>query len=92
MAVAVGFTHSGVFRATAYCQTGRTASGTIAGPGTVAVDPSVLRLGARLWVQGYGPGRALDTGGAIRGRRIDLWMGSCAQALRWGVRWVRVRW
>jgi len=76
--------------ATAYCLAGITATGTHTAPGTVAVDPSVIPLGSRLYVTGYGPGRALDTGGAIRGRRIDVWFASCARAMQWGRRTVTV--
>lgn len=67
---------------------GLTASGTDPGPGTVAVDPRVIRLGSRLFVPGYGPARALDTGGAIYGARLDVWMRSCSSARRWGSRTV----
>jgi 3D (Asp-Asp-Asp) domain-containing protein len=78
--------------ATAYCIHGRTATGTRTRRGTVAVDPAVIPLRRRVFVQGYGPGRSADTGGAIRGRRIDVWYASCAAARRWGVRWVTVTW
>lgn len=50
----------------------RTALGTKVGYGTVAVDPKVIPLRSRLWVEGYGFCTALDTGGAIKGMRIDL--------------------
>jgi 3D (Asp-Asp-Asp) domain-containing protein len=59
-------------------------------PGTVAVDPQVVRLGSHLWIPGYGRGHAEDTGGVIHGFHIDLWMGSCVAARRWGVRRLRV--
>jgi 3D (Asp-Asp-Asp) domain-containing protein len=72
--------------ATAYCLRGRTASGTAVAPGTVAVDPRFIRLGSRLRVSGYGAGRALDTGSAIRGSIIDVWFASCARAMQWGRR------
>jgi 3D (Asp-Asp-Asp) domain-containing protein len=75
--------------ATAYCLTGRTATGTRAGPGAVAVDPTVIPLGSRLYVEGYGFGDAVDTGGGIRGLDVDLWM-TCPAAVRWGRRTVRV--
>jgi 3D (Asp-Asp-Asp) domain-containing protein len=71
---------------TAYCLTGVTASGAPAGPGVVAVDPSVIPLGARVHVPDWGDGRALDTGGAIRGLHVDVWMSSCQAARDWGVR------
>jgi 3D (Asp-Asp-Asp) domain-containing protein len=72
--------------ATAYCDRGHTASGAIAGPGTIAVDNRFIPMGTRLYVPGYGFGRAADRGGAIRGRRIDVWMSSCKAARDWGVR------
>jgi 3D (Asp-Asp-Asp) domain-containing protein len=76
--------------ATAYCLTGTTASGNYAHPGTVAVDPHIVRLGSHLRIPGYGRGHAEDTGVAIRGRRIDVWFSSCYQARLWGVRRLRV--
>ena len=70
--------------ATGYALRGRTASGIPVGPGVVAVDPAVIPLGTRLSIPGYGQGIAADTGGAIRGARIDLWFSSHADALAWG--------
>jgi 3D (Asp-Asp-Asp) domain-containing protein len=66
--------------ATAYCLKGTTATGLPVGPGIVAVDPTVIPLGTRMTIPGYGDGVAADTGGAIRGARIDVWMASCADA------------
>lgn len=80
------------FVATAYCLNGTTATGHWTRPGTVAVDPRVIRLGSRVHVSGYGHGWARDTGSAIKGYRIDVWMGSCTAARRWGVRRVVVTW
>lgn len=57
-----------------------TATGTTPHHGTVAVDPATIPLGSRLWIEGYGWGRAEDTGGAIRGAHVDLWVPSCGQA------------
>jgi 3D (Asp-Asp-Asp) domain-containing protein len=54
---------------------GTTATGTIVRKGTVAVDPSVIPLGTRMYVPGYGYGVAEDTGGAIIGNIIDLGYG-----------------
>ncbi len=71
--------------ATSYCLTGRTATGTQAGPGSIAVDPTVIKLGSRLYVPGYGYGIAVDTGGAIKGTLIDVWL-TCDAALQWGRR------
>lgn len=81
-----------IMEATAYCYTGqRTKTGTWPQRGTVAVDPWVIPLGSWLWVEGYGAGVAEDTGSAIRGNRIDVFMETEAEALNWGRRWVRVR-
>jgi 3D (Asp-Asp-Asp) domain-containing protein len=66
--------------ATAYCLKGSTATGLPVGPGIVAVDPTVIPLGTRMTIPGYGEGVAADTGGAIKGARIDVWIGSCAAA------------
>jgi 3D (Asp-Asp-Asp) domain-containing protein len=52
--------------------TGRTATGLKAGFGVAAVDPRFIPLGTRLYVEGYGYAIAADTGGAIKGNRIDL--------------------
>ncbi|HWQ72226.1 MAG TPA: ubiquitin-like domain-containing protein [Desulfitobacteriaceae bacterium] len=73
--------------ATAYCMPGgTTATGASVRQGIVAVDPGVIPLGTKVYVDGYGPAVALDTGGAIRGKRIDLYMNSREAALSWGVR------
>lgn len=76
--------------ATAYALQGRTASGRPVGWGVVAVDPSVIPLGSRLAIPGYGVGVAADTGGAITGTRIDVWFPTAAQARGWGSRTVTV--
>ena len=51
---------------------GKTASGRTAGHGIVAVDPRVIPLGTKVYVEGYGYAVAADTGGAIKGNKIDL--------------------
>jgi 3D (Asp-Asp-Asp) domain-containing protein len=76
---------------TAYCLQGHTATGSYVHPGTVAVDPQIIRLGSHLRIPGYGRGHAEDTGGAINGRHIDIWFRSCSRAIRWGARWKRIR-
>lgn len=75
--------------ATAYCLTGRTATGMYAGPGIIAVDPGVIPLGSQVYVSGYGNAIAADTGGAIRGNKIDVWL-PCSDAYIWGVRTVNI--
>lgn len=51
-----------------------TKSGRPVGPGSIAVDPSVIPLGTYLEVEGYGRGRADDTGSAVHGRHVDVWV------------------
>jgi 3D (Asp-Asp-Asp) domain-containing protein/septal ring factor EnvC (AmiA/AmiB activator) len=77
--------------ATAYTTRGTTATGIPAGPGVVAVDPSVIPLGSRLTIPGYGEGVAADTGGAIQGLRIDLWVSTAAEAAQWQWKTVTIR-
>ncbi|RJX27169.1 MAG: hypothetical protein C4554_04760 [Dethiobacter sp.] len=69
-----------------------TATGTRPGPGTIAVDPRYIPFGTPLWVEGYGWGRALDTGAAMRAaaNRLDLFFATRAAALAWGRRTVLV--
>jgi len=76
--------------ATAYSLDGRTATGTRPGPGTVAVDPAVIPLGTRLYVEGYGYGRAEDVGSAIKGNRVDVYFEDPDRARQWGRRKVKV--
>lgn len=80
--------------ATAYCPTDRggrfTALGLPVRRGIVAVDPRVIPLGTKLFVEGYGPALAGDTGSAIKGNRIDLFVDSHKEALSYGRRRVQV--
>lgn len=81
---------------TAYCNgcSGRTATGfdLRANPGAkvIAVDPRVIPLGTKVYVEGYGYAVASDTGGAIKGYKIDLFMPSKADAYRWGRKKVKI--
>ncbi len=75
--------------ATCYDLQGKTATGMPVGPGVVAVDPSVIPLGSRMYVPGYGNGVAADTGGGIQGAVIDLWM-TPSQCAAWGRRTVTI--
>jgi 3D (Asp-Asp-Asp) domain-containing protein/uncharacterized protein YabE (DUF348 family) len=69
---------------------GITASGMRAGYGVVAVDPRVIPLGTRLYIPGYGNAIAGDTGGAIKGQRIDLGYATYNEAIRFGRQTVTV--
>jgi 3D (Asp-Asp-Asp) domain-containing protein len=75
---------------TGYVLRGRTASGMRTGPGVVAVDPTVIPLGTRMTVPGYGEAIAADTGGAVIGNTIDLWFATLEEAHRWGRRTVTI--
>lgn len=84
-------------QATAYLPTGnKTATGTVPRQGsdttygTIAVDPSVIPLGTKVYVEGYGFAIAEDTGGAVKGNIIDLLMTSKTAAINWGRRSVKV--
>ncbi|SJZ78980.1 ubiquitin-like domain-containing protein [Garciella nitratireducens] len=59
--------------------------------GVIAVDPSVIPYGSKIYVPGYGYGTALDTGGGIKGNRLDLAFNSRAEALNFGRRSVTIR-
>lgn len=76
--------------ATGYALSGTTATGLPVGWGIVAVDPSVIPLGTKMTIPGYGEAVAADTGGAIIGTTIDLWFPTVAQANAWGRRTVTI--
>lgn len=82
---------------TAYCNgcSGTTATGfdLRANPTAkvIAVDPRVIPLGTKVYVEGYGYAVASDTGGAIKGHKIDVFFPTKAEAFRWGVRKVKIK-
>lgn len=81
------------FTATAYCLKGRTASGGSVRRGIVAADPRVLPLGTRISMNAgsySGSYLVADTGGSVRGRKLDIWVPSCSEAKRFGRRTVMV--
>jgi 3D (Asp-Asp-Asp) domain-containing protein len=83
----------GAFSATAYCFSGRTAMGHGVRRGLIAADPRVLPLGSRVYInagQWSGTYLVSDTGGAIKGKRIDIWVPSCGEARRFGRRSVQI--
>lgn len=81
--------------ATAYCDRGKTRSGVAAHEGIVAADPRRLPIGTRLRIispPGFaGVYSVMDTGSAIKGRDLDIFMASCGRAKRFGKRVVHVR-
>jgi len=79
--------------ATAYSLRGRTASGLPVSKGIIAADPRVLPLGSRVKIDaGSWSGEYLvaDTGGMVRGKRIDIWTASTREAMRFGRRTVKL--
>lgn len=61
------------------------------GPKVIAVDPSVIPLGSKVWVEGYGEAIAGDTGGDIQGNRIDVLYPTESEASKWGRKSVEVK-
>lgn len=72
-----------------------TASGAVAtrnpdGYSTIAVDPTVIPLGTKVYVNGYGYAIAQDTGGLIKGNKIDVFFNTVQECMNWGVKTVEV--
>lgn len=82
---------------TAYCEgcSGTTAIGidlrSNPNQKVIAVDPNVIPLGSKVWVEGYGEAIAGDTGGAIKGHKIDVFIPTQDQAMQWGVKKVKLK-
>ena len=64
--------------------------GTIPKVGTIAVDPTLIPMGTKLYVEGYGYGVAEDIGGSIKGNRIDIFLDTYNEAIKWGRRNVKL--
>lgn len=79
------------FTATAYCLRGKTASGIYVRNGIVAADPRLLKLGSNIDILGLGNFTVADTGGNIKGNRLDIWMPSCKKAIKFGRKKVLVK-
>ena len=70
---------------------GFTATGDIAGKGSIAIDPKgPLKLGQKVYVVGYGEGICNDVGSAIKGWKIDVCFDTLNEAKEWGVKLVKV--
>lgn len=83
----------GSFSATAYCLKGKTAMGHGVRRGIIAADPRVLKLGSTITIDaGPWSGTYLvsDTGGAIKGKKLDIWVPNCSEARKFGRRSVQV--
>jgi 3D (Asp-Asp-Asp) domain-containing protein len=80
----------GIFEVSCHTGKGVTASGRPSSRETVSVDPRVVPLGTRLVIDKVGTRVAADTGGAIKGRRLDIWEPSVAACTRFGRRQLRV--
>ena len=81
------------YSATAYSLRGKTASGRFVTRGLIAADPRILPLGTRVRLDAgpwSGEYVVADTGGAIRGRKIDIWTPSSREALQFGRRLVKL--
>ena len=79
--------------ATAYSLRGRTASGRMVSKGLIAADPRHLPLGSRVRIDAgaySGEYVVADTGGMVRGRRIDIWTPTSREAMRFGRRVVKL--
>ena len=74
-----------------YKKVGKTASGRMARPGTVAVDPRTFPMGTKFYIPGYGWARAEDTGGAIKGNHLDLFFRLHSSGEKWGVQTKQVK-
>ncbi|MGG1674573.1 LysM peptidoglycan-binding domain-containing protein [Neobacillus sp. NRS-1170] len=57
----------------------------------IAVDPKVIPLGSKVYVEGYGVATAADTGGAIKGNRIDVFIPSEQKAIQWGKKQITIK-
>jgi 3D (Asp-Asp-Asp) domain-containing protein len=80
-----GMSSIGNFVITCYDLGGTTATGAPVGSNEIAVDPAVIPLGSTVYIAGVGTRVAEDTGGAIRGNRIDLWEPTASACADWGV-------
>ena len=81
--------------ATAYTGGGRTSSGILCrrdpnGISTISVDPSVIPIGTKVYIEGYGYAVAADTGSSVKGNKIDVYFNSVSECYNWGNKSVKV--
>ncbi|MGE5423165.1 MAG: 3D domain-containing protein [Ignavibacteriales bacterium] len=87
----LNFNNAIMVSATAYTYTGNhTATGLNPAVGLVAVDPRVIPMGTKLYIEGYGYARAADRGSGIKGNELDVFMETLTQCKNWGRRMVKV--
>lgn len=84
-------TGSRTFTATAYSIYGKTASGIITRPGIIAADPKILPLGTIIFIQDMGVFLVADTGKAIFGNRIDIYMKTRYNAIKFGRKKIQLK-
>jgi 3D (Asp-Asp-Asp) domain-containing protein len=89
----INFIWSGLARVTMYSCVelggcGRTAMGLWPYEGVVAVDPRVIPLGSTVWLEGLGLFLAADTGSAVRGNHVDVFVNDYGRARNWGIRYL----
>jgi uncharacterized protein YabE (DUF348 family) len=75
----------------AYTSSGRKAVRNSNGYSTIAVDPNVIPLGTKLYVEGYGYAIAADKGSGVKGKFIDVFFNTSAEAISWGVRYLSIK-
>jgi len=75
----------------AYTSSGRKAVRNSNGFSTIAVDPNIIPLGTRLYVEGYGYAIAADEGSGVKGKFIDVFFNTIEEASNWGVKYLEVK-
>jgi 3D (Asp-Asp-Asp) domain-containing protein len=88
--VPAGTKSIGSFTVYCYALQGRTASGELVSTDVVAVDPKVIKLRTRMYIDGVGWRTALDTGGSIKGNKLDIWLPTVSECRKWGKRTAEV--
>lgn len=79
------------YNASAFCLQGKMANGQRVFYGAVAADTRILPLGTLIEVDNLGIFKVSDTGSAIHGNRLDIWVRKCSDAVKFGIKHVRVR-